>query len=153
MTIALPAGDVVARGTLKERETVELCRAATRELLGCALRPAVAEESDAVAAPGTGAAPPSLAERPTPPMPRAGGPASGPVAVSRAASEAAPSPEAPRRDATLDDVRAHPTVRAVLDAFGARVLAVHATEPEATPPRAERRAEGGGGAGTSGRGA
>ena len=28
----------------------------------------------------------------------------------------------------LDEIRAHPTVKAVLDAFGARVLAVQAVE-------------------------
>jgi hypothetical protein len=38
----------------------------------------------------------------------------------------------------LDEVRAHPTVKAVLDAFGARVLAVQKMDgdvaPASTPP-------------------
>jgi hypothetical protein len=43
----------------------------------------------------------------------------------------------------LDEVRAHPTVKAVLDAFGARVLAVQRVEAEALPANAPESPSGG----------
>jgi DNA polymerase-3 subunit gamma/tau len=114
LLVAVPAGDSVGRGAV--REGVEAFRAATVEVLGSGLRVAVAE----------GAAAPAAAPVPA----RAEAPAARPAESRPAAS---PRPTSPARPAAgpgspagsaLEAARAHPEVRAVLEAFGARVVAV-----------------------------
>jgi hypothetical protein len=108
VVVTLPPSDSVARSVLRDREAGEAFRLASLATLGAALR-----------IPAT----PSRAE-PAPSEPAR--------AASPRASEGGAA--SPRADAPppggLDAVRAHPDVRAVIDAFGARVLSVRAAEPE-----------------------
>ena len=132
------SGDSVAKGVLREREAIELVRDVTRDLVGVSLRPAIDEavRPAADAAAGSGAPPSrsptataavaSPARRPVAGSPVAGGPVAGAPRV--AGSPVAGSRVAP--GAGLDDVRSNPTVKAVLDAFGARVLAVQTTDAD-----------------------
>ncbi len=129
MTVAVAGGDNVSKGVLRERDTAEMSRAVTRELLGVSLRPVVDDEARA---PATPPPPPS----PAAPLPitRATGDVAAAVtpALAGVPVRAVSNPPAGHAmsGAGLDEVRAHPTVKAVLDAFGARVLAVQSTEGE-----------------------
>ena len=141
MSLALATTDAVSKAVLRERETAEMSRAVTREVLGVSLRPVVDDETRPSAI-GAGASP-----SPSRPVTTPAGPAASPAPARDDAGSAPPtqtgsgaSQDAGARSGAaartgnsmsgsgLDEIRAHPTVKAVLDAFGARVLAVQAVE-------------------------
>ncbi|MCC7136957.1 MAG: DNA polymerase III subunit gamma/tau [Planctomycetes bacterium] len=127
--LALPPTETYARQMFRDRAAVDAFRAATQAALGVALRPTVAEEGGAAArgatTPGAGPAP-----APTSPPPRAGAPGPAPSAPSAA----------PRAEGGGEDVTRNATVKTVMDAFGARLLAVHRHEPAADGGRGEPHA-------------
>jgi hypothetical protein len=155
LLLALPETETVARAILRDRDAGGALREATKEVLGTALRPAVADGFAAAglhsaAARGAGAPPASRAPvRPPPPRPPApAGPpivahggAAHAVAAHGAAAQPTPTAAAPAGEsaagpARAEDVRANPQVRAVLEGFGARLLAVERDAPAPAPPAA-----------------
>ncbi len=160
--LSIPETESIARGVLRDREATDAFREAAREVLGVGLRAALDEGGSRPVGPGpvrpSGGAPGGAPSRG--PVPAAGGrvaaaDASGPrpsgAGGSLAASPApqasglgggagpsgvrAPSATGPAGSTgeRLDDLRARPDVKAVLDAFGARVLAIQRVEPPAPP--------------------
>jgi hypothetical protein len=152
MTLAIGAADAVSKGVLRERDTAEMSRAVTRVVVGVALRPVVDDEARApapvVAASSAAATSSPTAGSPVPGSSGAGVQAPGSAAIGASAASVVGSvprvePRAPAptpaggsmAGSGLDEVRSHPTVKAVLDAFGARVLAVQTVEGAADAAR------------------
>ncbi|HVG94454.1 MAG TPA: hypothetical protein VND21_08410, partial [Planctomycetota bacterium] len=126
VVVAVPDGDPVGRDTLRRREAAESFREAAREIFGVPLRIVVEGGARPGAAPTTSGA--SAASTARPAAPPAARPAATPPPAVR------PAPPSPRAGGTLDEVRANPQVKALLDTFGARVLAV---QPVDEPARRE----------------
>ena len=143
--LAVPESEAIARGVLRDREAVEAFREAARATFGVTLRPALDEGSAASPAANASVANPAGVGLPAT-RPAAIGVPAGVVSSAgpaRAPSAGAPAPgsmpgpgvsdrsQAAGGGARGDDVRANPEVKAVLDAFGARLLAVQRVE---SPP-------------------